>query len=188
MMEESLFFSNGEQPTLQEVLDTRENRAMLQEALCRRNPKQVLIALKCNIPGPIKNNAAIQQLFDIGVQELKQQIQGRGWPTTFEKTMSLPTGPEYFVMVDAPPLTIKKMTIAIETASAIGRLWDMDVLYFEGTGIHTINRTEAGLAPRSCFICSKPAKECGRNRTHKVEEMLMKIEELMIKDGRVGQS
>lgn len=188
MMGKSLFFSNGAQPTLQEVLDTRENRALFQAELCRRYPQHVLIALKCNIPGPIKNNEAIQQLFEIGIQELQQQVQERGWPCTFEKTMSLPTGPEYFVMVDAPPLTIKKMTIAIETASAIGRLWDMDVLYFKGTGIHTINRGEAGLEPRSCFICSKSAKECGRNRTHTIEEMLTKIEELMIKDGRVSQS
>lgn len=187
-MGNSLFFSNGQQPSLQQVLAAREQRAKLEEKLCIKFPDSVLVALKCNIPGPIKNNAAIRRLFEIGVEELQNRIQKQGWTQSFEKTIMLPTGPEYFVVLEALPMLVKQETIDLETESSIGRLWDMDVLHYCNGNIHTINRTQAGFSQRQCFVCSKPAKECGRNRTHTIEEMVMKIEELMIKDGRVGQS
>lgn len=42
------------------------------------------------------------------------------------------TGPEAFYVLDAEPLTIKKLTTLVEDASPLGRLFDMDVLRPDG--------------------------------------------------------
>ncbi|MDE1547996.1 citrate lyase holo-[acyl-carrier protein] synthase [Jeotgalibaca caeni] len=184
-MSKSPFFSSGREPSLEEVLETREQRSILQTKLSANYPNATVVALKCNIPGPVKNNDSIRQLFEIGKWEIEQVIQKNNWHIHYEKTVILHTGPEYFVVVQAEPQHVKKEMIQIENGSSIGRLWDMDVLYQEANQPQTMDRLSIGQGPRTCFICEQPAKACGRNRTHTVFELLQQMDKMILQDGRV---
>lgn len=78
------------------------------------------------------------------------------------------TGPEAFYVLDAEPLTIKKLTTLVEDASPLGRLFDMDVLRPDGK---KVDREELHLEGRKCLICSGPAKVCSSRRVHPVAEL-----------------
>ena len=91
MVPESIF-SQGQMPTLKEVLASREQRAFFEEEISKTNANQTLISLKCNIPGPVKYNAVVRQISEIGIQEVKNAIQTNKWKVTYEKLMDLDTG------------------------------------------------------------------------------------------------
>lgn len=78
------------------------------------------------------------------------------------------TGPEAFYVLDAEPLTIKKLTTLVEDASPLGRLFDMDVLRPDGK---KVDREELHLEGRKCLICGGPAKVCSSRRVHPVAEL-----------------
>lgn len=71
------------------------------------------------------------------------------------------TGPEAFYVLDAEPLTIKKLTTLVEDASPLGRLFDMDVLRPDGK---KVDREELHLEGRKCLVCGGPAKVCSSRR------------------------
>ena len=72
---------------------------------------------------------------------------------------------------------MKKITTAIEDGSDLGRLFDMDILRPDGA---KVDRKELDLPVRKCLICGKPAKECGRSRTHSVEELQERTAEILL--------
>lgn len=67
------------------------------------------------------------------------------------------TGPEAFYVLDAEPLTIKKLTTLVEDASPLGRLFDMDVLRPDGK---KVDREELHLEGRKCLICGRGLPRC----------------------------
>ena len=174
----------GERPTLDEVLKTRENRSRFQNALALKNPGMTVIALKLNIPGPVKNNDAIMKIFRIGVTDLKEILQDETVSVRYEKIIDLSTGPEAYLVADENILKVKKLMIMLEDCSILGRLYDLDVYTFEDDEIITFSRSELGHEERTCLICDRPAKECGRNRTHSVEAMHRQIADLLKKEKR----
>lgn len=184
-MESKNVFSTGLIPTLTEVLETRENRAKLQENLVKKFQRPVL-AFKLNIPGPVKNNDVIVKVFEKGKQEIKSIIQQHQWKLLYEKELNIKTGPEYFCVLDIDDAEILKIEMIKLEESSLGRIYDIDVLFEINNIISSIDRTKVGYPARKCFICDKEAKECGRNRTHSVEEMQQKLEELILKDGSVN--
>ncbi|MBZ2175049.1 citrate lyase holo-[acyl-carrier protein] synthase [Schnuerera sp. xch1] len=181
-MEKKNIFSTGTEPSLREVLKTRENRARLEQSLVKRFLSPVL-AFKLNIPGPVKNNDIIRQVFQKGCQEIQDVLSKHQWWTLYEKLLDLKTGPEYFCVVDIEDVKMLKIEMIQLEESPLGRLYDIDILHTGKDGITSIERIELGFSPRKCFICKKNAKECGRNRTHSVQEMQQKLEEIILKDG-----
>lgn len=184
-MKKLVFFAEGTTPTLEEVLQTREKRALLENELVHRYQPAAVVSLKCNIPGPIKNNEAIRQLFSIGRDEIYRLLEEKNWKMLYRKELDLRTGPELLCAVEAPAEAVKQEMIRVEETSPLGRLYDIDVLYLENGRMQAVERTMLGHGARRCFICDRPAKECGRSRKHTVQEMLEKIESLIIEDGRV---
>lgn len=177
-------FLEGFKPALEEVLKTRENRVRFQKALAVKNPSRTVIAFKLNIPGPVKNNEAIMKIFKIGLSDLKKMLEVETIGVLYEKTIDLPTGPEAYLVADDSLLMVKKLMLLIEDESVLGRLYDLDVYRFMDDEIITLSRTDLRQKERKCLICDRPAKECGRNRTHSVEIMHRKIAELLEKENR----
>jgi holo-ACP synthase len=62
-----------------------------------------------------------------------------------------------------------------EELSPVGRLWDFDV--FDANGV-LYSRSQFNLPTRHCLICDNEAKVCARQRSHSLEEILRRIEEL----------
>ena len=178
-------FSQGQMPTLKEVLASREQRAFFEEEISKTNANQTLISLKCNIPGPVKYNAIVREISEIGIQEVKNAIQKNKWKVTYEKLMDLDTGPEYFVVVDTYPTAVKQAAIMIEDGSLLGQLFTINVFYLEEGKMIEVQRMEIGYEPRKCMICGDEAFECENKNVHTREEIQKKIESILQEDGRV---
>lgn len=158
------------QVELLQMLEARERRAQRQRALLAEFSAP-LICFTMNIAGPIKNSDLIRAGFSIGKNLLWQQLaREKLSPVHFEE-INEATGNEACFSISADPLTIKRITTAIEDHTELGRLFDMDVLRPNG---QKVDRSELGLPERRCLICGGPARECARSRTHSVAELQQK--------------
>ena len=151
MVPESIF-SQGQMPTLKEVLASREQRAFFEEEISKTNANQTLISLKCNIPGPVKYNAIVREISEIGIQEVKNAIQKNKWKVTYEKLMDLYTGPEYLVVVDTYPTAVKQAAIMIANTKVLGQLFTINVYYLLQGNMIEFQRMEIDYELRKCII------------------------------------
>ena len=69
----------------------------------------------------------------------------------------------------------KEIAVSIEEGIPEGRILDIDII----VQIKTISRSDLGLPPRTCLLCSRPAKECARDRSHSYEELRTATEKLI---------
>lgn len=178
-------FETGDRPTLDEVLNTRENRAGFQHLLLHKFPDHPVISFKLNIPGPVKNNEAIRQIFRIGQEDILAQLNAHRLDICYQKTLDLPTGPELFLVVEAQPWALKKAMTILEEETPLGRLYDIDVLHEEEGEQKSVSRTQLGLPSRRCLVCEKDAKVCGRSRAHTMDEMHDVIRKMMNNERRL---
>lgn len=148
--------------TLLEMLAARDARAEKQHQLLAKY-HMPLVCFTMNIAGPVKNSEAITAVFRLGQAWLRERF----IPVYAEEKIA-PTGCEYYLVVPGDPYAIKQQTCQIETISAAGRLFDMDVLTPDGS---KISREQAGLTPRRCLLCENDARVCGRSRAHSVEAL-----------------
>lgn len=161
--------------TLPEMLDAREQRMMRQQSLLRKY-NCTLLCFTMNIAGPVKNSSLIRRGFAIGNSFLKERITAEGIRPLHSEEVNEYTGNEAYYLFDEPAESIKKLTVSIEEATDLGRLFDMDVLASDGT---KADRTDLGFPARRCLICGKPAKECARSRTHTVEELQCRTTQIL---------
>lgn len=171
-------FLDGIKPELEEVLENRERRVSFVQELLRRYPQDAVISLKCNIPGPIKNNEGIQLLFDYGRTKLLQILAENRWNIEYEKCLDLPTGPEGFWAIPKGSLLVKQKMIEFEE-QRLGRLFDADVLDQKEGMIHSRSRVELGYPPRRCLICDNDAKICASRRLHPVSTLQKQLTQLL---------
>ena len=73
---------------------------------------------------------------------------------------------------------IKAMTVAIEEADSLGRLFDMDVMDKNGS----MSRGELGANPRKCLLCDEDAKVCARSQKHEMTELLDEIQRILVQE------
>ena len=153
--------------SLLEMLDARERRVQHQQALLEQYHKP-LICFTMNICGPVKDSPLIRRGFERGRQLLRQQFFRAKLTPLYQDARCEATGCEAFYVLDADPLAIKQFTTAIEDATPLGRLFDMDVLRPNGL---KVDREELHLDGRKCLICGGPAKVCSSRRVHTVAEL-----------------
>lgn len=167
-------FSEGIKQDITHVLRNRDARVMEQRQLFQNlKNNQSLINAKLNIPGPIKNNNYLMEVFQSGLEYfLEDQM------IDYRLVWDVATGPEAFVIIDANSSSVKKKAIHFEDDTKLGRLFDIDVLIYKDS-LKPLNRKEFGHSERKCLICDKPAKVCARSRTHSVEEMQIYINNLI---------
>lgn len=166
----SLYFEGKEQ-SLQDILVSREKRVEYQEYLLNKY-KNTVVSFKLNIPGPIKYNSLIKQIFDEGLTVFKLKLNEYPFENLQEKTMYENSGPEYFGTFNIEPEEVKRLTTLIEETHPLGRLFDFDVIAPSGM---QLSRNDIGFEPRKCLLCEKNAFECGRSRNHELEALIEKI-------------
>lgn len=160
-------FDIGEAVDLLTVLDNREWRSRLQDKLKVTNYDKIVISAKLNIPGPIKNNDILQQIFMDGWQTF---VAGLECNSQYEMLFAeRVTGPEAFITVDGNLAAVKKTAILFEETYVLGRLFDIDVMA-NGQADYQLSREELGFGPRLCLICGKPAKVCAKEQNHTLDE------------------
>ncbi|KRN99099.1 citrate lyase holo-[acyl-carrier protein] synthase [Companilactobacillus kimchiensis] len=167
-------FSEGIEQSITQVLKNRDARVMEQQLLFKKlENNQSLINAKLNIPGPIKNNYYLSQVFKRG---LKQFL--TGYKVSYQLIWDIATGPEAFVVINEATSSVKENAIKFEDNNEFGRLFDIDVLIYSNE-LHPLSRKDFDQQPRKCLICEKPAKVCARSRTHSVIEMQGYINKLI---------
>ncbi|WHA09872.1 citrate lyase holo-[acyl-carrier protein] synthase [Enterococcus montenegrensis] len=163
------FFASGLKITMEDMLEAREKRAMLQSEILHEYPENALICFTLNIPGPVKNIPIIEQVFEIIYEELKRSVvKGQSCLT---KSYNRKTGLELFISLPGDPNEIKKKMIEIENTHIFGRIADLDVLYATENQIVVTSRKNYGIAPRKCYLCGNDAKICGRSKKHSIDEI-----------------
>ena len=158
---------------IDEVLNCREKRVAIQNEMIRKYKKPV-ISFTMNIPGPIKTNNEIKKAFDIGKNLILEKLKENNTAILEIQELNENTGNELFISVNSLAKKIKNITVSIEEASELGRLFDMDVI---DINFEKLSRESF----RKCLICEEQAQECGRSRKHSVEELQNKVEKILSK-------
>ncbi len=142
------------------LLEAREWRVQRQKELLAQYRKP-LICFTMNIAGAEKRNPLIDECFMMGIKSLVVQLPR----ILHNEPRFLPTGCVGFFVADAPAADLKRLCIQIEESSALGRLFDLDVLDESGK---KIEREQ----PRRCLLCEQDARICARNRNHGLEAII----------------
>ncbi len=147
--------------TLQEILQSREERVRLQQQLLREFQCPV-ICFTMNIAGPIKNTPLIQRGFRAGLDALEQQLPSDRILKRLVDIANTGCTAMFAVQIDAAKL--KDICTAVEEATPLGRLFDMDVLDCGGA------KLERG-TQRGCIVCGAPGRSCAAGRVHSVAQL-----------------
>ena len=162
---------NGINVTITDMMNCRDRRVSIQNELISKYEKPVL-SFCMNIPGPVKTNEQIRKAFNSGKAELLEALSDHNITILHMEEFHEPSGDELIMALDASAEDIKTLATEIEESHPLGRLFDMDVI---GTDGMKLSRGTY----RKCIICGCQAQECARSRKHSVEELQIKIEELL---------
>lgn len=143
-----------------DMADCRERRVYRQRELIRAFNLPV-VSFTLNIAGPIKNSVLIEFGFELGLNEITNELNGS--VVKIEKTVEK-TGCEALIVVNRPASVVKTQMMLLEENSPIGRWYDIDVIDMNGD---KLSRSE----PRKCIICGENASVCARSRAHSVDAL-----------------
>lgn len=155
--------------TLAEMLSAKEARKERQDQV-RTAHACPIVSITINMPGPRKALPVLSELRDYAVSRLKEKLQ-----VVYQSATDSFTGPEALLAVHGEGAEIKKAAELIEEEQAFGRLLDLDV--FSAAG-ELISRQSQG-RKRSCLVCSRPAVECMRERSHQETELTAAVHRLL---------
>lgn len=161
------------EPTLLEILDARERRAVRQKELIAATGCP-LVSFTMNIAGPVKYSPAIDRGFSVGLTRLEGMLAGLN--VLCRNVIRENTGCEALFAVDADPLFLKALAAHLEDMDDFGRLLDIDILDANG---NKLDRQLLGLPPRECLLCEKDARLCSRSRAHSVPQLQKKTAQLL---------
>lgn len=162
----------GPKVELPAMLAWRESRLKLQEIFIEKHHSP-LLSFVLNIPGPVKTNPELLQLFHIGMSLITNELQKINVPIIEKEERHSNAGDECLMAVQGDPVLIKNKMTALEESHPLGRLFDIDIL--DSTGEKLSRPT-----PRRCLLCNEQAQVCARSRRHSVEELTDKIQELLL--------
>ena len=151
--------------TLDQLLESRDNRFAMQKDLISKNPGQTLVCFTVVMPGQVKRNHLSAVIAEAGVNALREQFEGH-ISQCIER--DLETGYEAYLLLSVPKREAKQMLCDIEDTHSLGRLFDMDVV--DATGV-PLSRAEVYRSPRKCMLCDNDARVCMRNHTHALSEL-----------------
>lgn len=170
-----MILDSGQPQSLEAILEGRQWREDAQRSLMDEFPESTVVAIKLNTPGAIKTNAALRAIFRAGLAEFADRAQDEGFcDERWHVYISRATGPEAFVVYKDDWRWVKAVAVRFEDASAMGRLFDIDVMRHGQVG--QLSRTDLGMPQRRCLVCSRPAKECARSQTHSAQELKEAVE------------
>lgn len=169
------YLEGGIKVELSDVLGIREWRQNYQNNLENQFPKNVVVSVKLNIPGEVKNSQVLKKILLDGWMELKSQFEEQNEQLLFLRLiLDRITGPEALAVLTGTIMEIKKQAINFEESFKLGRLFDVDVMSKDDKG-YQLSRTQLGFEPRKCLVCNNNAKYCVKEQKHSIEEVQMAI-------------
>lgn len=173
-------FHYGDIPTLEEVLNHREERVFKINSLLNQYQNTV-VAFKLNIPGAVKNNDSIYHLFKYGLNQIEETEKAYHLNRIFSEEENLKTGPEIYIIYKNDSFAVKKAFIQLEN-NPLGPLYDADVYTLDKENITAVSRKDVNAAERKCLICNNYAKYCSGRRIHSLPELHEKIKQIIHED------
>lgn len=159
--------------TLDQLLASREERASFQKELLKGYPGKTLVCLTVIMPGKVKRNLQSLVVAQAAVTAMVSAFEGS---TLSLRLRDLPTGYEAYLVTPLSNEEAKRETCRIEDTHPLGRLFDLDVIDADGV---PVSRELIGKAPRKCLVCDSDARYCMRNRTHSLDELSARIDEMI---------
>ena len=163
----------GPHVELPAMLAAREARVQAQNDLRQAHPGCTLISFCLNIPGPVKTNQDLRQLFDDGLQEILTSLKKQQSTLLAQREKHEATGDECLLAVTGDASVIKAEMTKLEENHPLGRLFDIDVLNAEGEKL-------SRAIPRRCLLCDRQAQDCARSRRHSVEDLTSRINDMLL--------
>jgi len=168
-----LFYRRGkmiiEEINLQEILDARERRAVAQSNLLKQYDNTV-VSFSMNIAGEVKNTPLIELAFWAAIERIETEVNAT---ILYKNIIQEKTGPEALYVFNQEADTIKHITVEIENANPIGRLFDIDV-------IDRFGKKLSREIIRTCLVCDGPVTICSRNRAHGLSVIKSATQELLL--------
>lgn len=163
---------------LEEVLQFREKKALLQQRMMEEHPDAVIVSLGMNIPGPVKCSPLIRTAFYEGMERLEELLGRERKETLYKVLLEERAGYAAIYLTGETDLyRIKKETVSLEETHPLGRIWDIDVF---GNSRKAVEREAVGAQRRKCLLCGCDAKECARSRKHETGELQKKVTEIIL--------
>ena len=156
--------------TLEQLLQSRDNRAKHQKDLLESHPGRSLLCMTVQLPGPEKRNETSLAIAKAGVKAVREAFEPE-----YEELKDLETGYEAYFLVSLSGEEAKRAACHIEDTHPIGRLMDLDVVTSHGP----VGRESLGYKPRKCLLCDNEVRYCMRAKTHSKEELLSRIEQML---------
>ena len=156
--------------TLEQLLQSRDVRVEHQKDLLGNNSGKSLLCLTVQLPGPEKRNQTSLAIAKAGVEAVRDVFKPE-----YEELRDLETGYEAYFLVTLSGTEAKRKACQIEDTHPLGRLMDLDIVTSNGP----IGRESLGIAPRKCLLCDNEVRYCMRAKTHTVNDLLARIEEMV---------
>lgn len=133
-----------------------------------------LVNAGLRIPGPIKNNEYLSEVFEQGFKDFISNFDIKK-----KVVWDIATGPEAFAIVNSDAQIVKNIAMKFENENPLGEIFDIDVYIVHDDTLGSLKRKDLHIKPRKCLICDKTAEECIRDHNHTVEELQAHISELI---------
>jgi len=156
---------------VEDILRARDQRQEKQNALLARHALPV-ISFTMNIAGDVKYDAAVHRAFLEGKRLIQLELAANRFEIKdYIESVSF-TGCEGLWSVQADAEKLKQRMLLIEEGSALGRLFDIDVI--DQNGAHLSRGSE-----RTCLICAGPVRACARSRAHDAKALFDKAQQII---------
>ena len=160
------------------VLKARENREKKRKKITEKYNLPV-ITVSLNIPGPKKDKADYEPLFEVLWNILSEELSK--FNIIYSEKEKTLLGYGGYMAVKADEKELKLISLEIEKSHPSGQLFDIDVTDKDG---ERVSREIFDFPPRLCIVCNKkPAFVCIGERNHSLEETL-EVVDRMAADGR----
>ncbi len=167
------FSLEGKEISLEQLLEARENRAILQQE-CLAKYGQTILSLTLLAVGGVKKNELLDYVFAKALENLTACFKRLNVQPTAEFIRPLETGHEALFVLPIEAEILKKAAMELEDSSPLARLWDIDVIDQHGK---LLSRTEFDFPPRPCLVCADNAKSCARSRKHSFDEIYAEMQQ-----------
>ena len=158
------FSLEGQEVSLEQLLEGRENRANLQQQ-CLEQYGETILSLTLLAVGGVKKNVLLDFVFAKALGNLTALFDKLGVQPTAQFIRSLETGHEALFVLPIEANLLKQGTMQLEDSSPLARLWDIDVIDHNG---NLLSRADFDFPPRPCLVCDDNAKSCARSRKHSI--------------------
>jgi len=166
---------HGPVVSLEQVLDSRENRANKQREWVQTHSLP-LVSFSINMMGEVKKNTIAQIAFYAGVEAIFSACDDAQLTLIRHESVEADSGYELLAAIYTHDvISLKKRMIAIEEEHTLGRLFDIDVI---PQNLQPISRQEVNRSPRRCLVCDSEAKLCARTRAHTKAQLINKMMEM----------